>query len=63
MNRYKGLLRDTWWLWLILCGGGIIAGRFVSFVFLSAIPISIFAFFYFAIMRYDENGDPTGEKM
>lgn len=63
MDRYKGILRDTWWLWLVLCGGGILAGIFVSFVFFSALPISVFAFFYFALMRYDEHGNPTGENI
>ena len=60
MNRYKGLLRDTWWLWIVLCGGGILAGSLASFVFYSAIPISIFTFFYFGLMRYDQDGNPIG---
>lgn len=58
MKRFSGLMRDTWWLWIVLCGGGIIAGWRISFVFFAAIPICIFTFFYFGILRYDENGQP-----
>ena len=55
-------MRDTWWVWLILVGGGIIAGFTVSKIFLSAIPISIFAFLYFGLIRYDANGEPKIHK-
>ncbi len=58
MKRFKSILRDTWWAWVILIGGGIVGGWLVSPIFYSAIPISIFAFFYFGLMRYDENGQP-----
>lgn len=55
-------MRDTWWAWLILVGGGTIAGLTVSRIFLSAIPISIFAFIYFGLIRYDENGESKFDK-
>lgn len=57
MNRYKGLLRDTWWAWLIIVAFGVVLGWLLSVIFFSAIPIAVFAFFYFGIMRYDENGN------
>lgn len=57
MKRYQGLLRDTWWAWVIILAFGI-GGGFLSRIFLSAIPIAIFTFFYFGLMRYDENGKP-----
>ena len=57
MKRFKSIMRDTWWVWLILVGGGTIAGMLVSRIFFSAIPISIFAFFYFALIRYDADGN------
>lgn len=60
MKRFQSIMRDTWWVWLVLCGGGTIAGSFVSFIFFSAIPISFFAFFYFALMRYDDDGNHRG---
>ena len=57
MKRYAGLWRDTWWLWIVLCGGGVIAGSIFSWIFFSAIPISVFTFFYFGMMRYDSEGN------
>lgn len=53
------MIRDTWWAWIVLLAFGLIGGFTLSRIFFSAIPISIGAFFYFAIMRYDENGNPT----
>ena len=60
MKRYKGLLRDTWWVWLIFVAGGGIAGFFLPIAF-SAIPISAFAFIYFGLMRYDKEGNLISE--
>ena len=57
MKRYQGLMRDTWWAWITILGFGIVGGTLVSKIFFSAIPIAFFAFFYFGMMRYDENGD------
>lgn len=57
MNRYKGLMRDTWWAWVTIVVFGIVGGTLVSKIFLSAIPIAVFSFFYFGIVRYDENGN------
>ncbi len=55
-------MQDTWWLWLFLVGIGIILGIFVEWVFFISIPISIFAFVYFGIMRYDEDGNQVGDR-
>lgn len=57
MKRYEGLMRDTWWAWLIIFAFGIILGFAFHLLFFSAIPIGVFSFFYFGIMRYDENGN------
>ena len=57
MNRYTGLLRDTWWFWILLFVAGIISAIAVSPVFLCSIPIGIFAFVYFGLVRYDEQGN------
>lgn len=57
MKRFAGLFRDTWYFWLIINAGGILAGSLISPVFFSAIPISIFSFFYFGLLRYDEEGN------
>ena len=56
MKRYKALMRDTWWAWAILLAFGLIFSNF-SPIFYSTFPICIFAFFYFGMMRYDENGN------
>jgi hypothetical protein len=60
MNRYKGLLRDTWWVWAIFIVGGCVGGIFLPAAF-SAIPISAFAFLYFGLMRYDSDGNLISE--
>ncbi len=57
VRRFKGLLRDTWWLWILfiaICGGMI---YFVSPVCAVMIPILIFTFVYFGMIRYDEQGN------
>lgn len=61
MKRFNNMFRETWWAWVILMGGGAIAGFLVSPIFFSAIPISLFAFLYFALMRYDEHGNPKSD--
>lgn len=60
MKRFKGLLRDTWPVWLIFLAGGCIGGVFLPIAFM-AIPISLFSFIYFGLMRYDKNGDLISE--
>ncbi len=60
MKRFSAIMKETWWVWLILIGGGTIAGMLVSRIFFIAIPISFFSFFYFAIVRYDDEGKPRG---
>ena len=58
MKRYAGLIRDTWWLWIVMFGGGLLAGYFQP-VFFTSIPIILFAFFYFGLMRYNAEGELT----
>ena len=60
MNRYKALIRDTWWMWLFLLAFGVILGFFHP-IFFIAIPICFFAFIYFGLMRYDDAGNPIGD--
>ena len=55
MQRYKSLLRETWWLWVAFGLFGGVMGA-LSPVFLLMFPISIFTFFWFAYIRYDEEG-------
>jgi hypothetical protein len=59
MERFRALLRDTWWLWVAFCVAGIVMSM-LSLVFLLTFPICIFTFFWFAYIRYDEEGNFRG---
>ena len=61
MKRYQALLKETWWLWIIIIAAGCIAGVVVSPVFFITLPICLFSFVYFGLMRYDADGNPTGD--
>ncbi|MCC7334891.1 MAG: hypothetical protein IT422_07335 [Pirellulaceae bacterium] len=59
MARFRALIKETWWLWILFAAFG--AGMsFLHPVFLLMFPISIFTFFWFAYIRYDEDGDFKG---
>lgn len=58
MKRLQGLLRDTWWLWLALLTLGTVLSVTLSLVFLVTFPISLFAFVYFGLVRYGDDGRP-----
>ena len=60
-KRLEGLLRDTWWLWIAFIVIAIVMTIQVSLIFLVTIPILIVAIFYYAGMRYDDNGNHKGE--
>ena len=57
MKRFLGLLRTTWWLWLVFAGLAVPLIVFVDPVFWVTVPIYAFTFFYFAFMRFDEQGN------
>lgn len=59
MARFESLFRETWWLWILFGLFGTIMS-FLSAVFLLMFPISIFTFFWFAYIRYDEEGNFRG---
>ena len=61
MKRYAALWKETWWLWILMVGGGSAAGALLHFIFFVSIPICFFAFIYFGLMRYDQDGNPTGD--
>ena len=60
-NRLGGLLRDTWWLWLGFLLLGVVFFFLVSRLFVVTIPILMVAFVYYAMMRYDDDGQHKGE--
>ncbi len=57
MLRFLGLLRDTWWLWIVLFTMGTGMTLFMSWIFVVTFPICLFSFVYFGLMRYDELGN------
>ncbi|XZE36745.1 hypothetical protein SH501x_002329 [Pirellulaceae bacterium SH501] len=60
MKRYAKFLKQTWYLWLTysVVTGLLIA--FVSPIFWAVIPMMIVNFFYFALVRYNDDGDFIG---
>ena len=60
MKRFQALIRDTWWLWCLLLGSGVLMSLLMSKVFLLIFPICIVIFLWFAFIRYDEDGNFTG---
>jgi len=56
LKRYSALWRDSWWAWVTIVVFGLVGG-FFHWIFLSALPIAVFAFFYFGVMRYDDQGN------
>lgn len=60
MKRYRAFLKETWWLWVIYLAVTIGLVVFVHFIFLAAIPMMVVNFFYFALVRYDEDGNFIG---
>jgi hypothetical protein len=61
LKQCIGLWRDTWWLWLafaaLTIGFSLIVGRF----FLLLLPCLPVPFVYFAINRYDEDGNEKAD--
>ncbi|SMP66009.1 hypothetical protein SAMN06265222_109170 [Neorhodopirellula lusitana] len=61
MEQLKGLWRDTWWLW---CGfvAVVLAVSFLqSFFFLLTLPALPVSFCYFALIRYDDEGNEKAD--
>lgn len=58
MERIKGLLRETWWLWTIFFVAIAILSASVSGLFLFMYPALVVVCVYFAFVRYDEHGHP-----
>ncbi|MCA9131248.1 MAG: hypothetical protein KDB22_29390 [Planctomycetales bacterium] len=60
MERFKALAIETWWLWLVFLVFGSVLSALLSSVFLLTFPICIFTFFWFAYVRYDDEGNFKG---
>ncbi len=60
MDRYRALLKETWWLWIVLTVFGLAMSLLISNVFLLTLPISLITFLWFGFVRFDGNGDFKG---
>ena len=60
VKRFRALLQNTWWLWLLFAAVGVGLGVFAGKIGLVLIPICVFTFFWFAYLRYDDSGNPRG---
>lgn len=56
MQQLKGLLRDTWWLWVFFFAFNTFLAVFVSRLYLALYPALVIAAVYFAFVRYDADG-------
>ena len=61
MKRFEVLWRKTWWLWVGLIAFGLFAGIRFGGLFFIIVPIAMFSFVYFAMVRFDENGNHKGD--
>lgn len=60
MKRFHALFKQTWWLWTIYLILNIGLIFFVSPVFWAVLPMIVVVFIYFALVRYDDEGNFTG---
>jgi hypothetical protein len=60
MKRYKAFFKETWWLWCIYLVATLMLVLFVHKIFLAIIPMMVVNFFYFALVRYDDDGNFIG---
>lgn len=59
MARFKALIHNTWWLWIAFFVGGSVLS-YLDPIFLFTFPLCIVVFFWFAYVRYDEEGNFKG---
>lgn len=60
MKRFYALFKQTWWLWTIYLILNVTLIFFISPVFLAVLPLIFVIFIYFALVRYDDEGNFTG---
>lgn len=60
MKRFYALFKQTWWLWTIYLILNVTLIFFISPVFLAVLPLILVIFIYFALVRYDDEGNFTG---
>ncbi|HAN99179.1 MAG TPA: hypothetical protein DCQ98_17890 [Planctomycetaceae bacterium] len=62
MRQLTSMLRDTWYVWLMLAGFSITLSAVRSWVFLAPLAALPFCMAYFAFMRYDEDGNLRSDR-
>lgn len=60
MKKFLFLLRSTWWLWLAFVALAAFMIIYVNVIFVVMIPVLIGVFIYFALVRYDDDGNFLG---
>lgn len=60
MKRYRAFLKETWWLWCLYVVINALLIVLVHPIFIAVLPMMIINFFYFALVRYDEDGNFIG---
>ncbi len=60
MKRYKAFLKETWWLWTIFSAVLLGLILFIHPIFIAVVPMIVVVFFYFALVRYDDDGNFIG---
>ncbi|MEI6525175.1 MAG: hypothetical protein WCP62_04050 [Planctomycetota bacterium] len=60
MKRFRAFWKDTGWLWTVFFSILLGLTLLVSLVFLAAVPMMIVIFLYFALVRYDDEGNFIG---
>jgi hypothetical protein len=59
IGRLGGLLRDCWYLMLIVLAASVLFGVVIHWFLALVVPvIFVPVFIYFAIIRYDDDGRP-----
>jgi len=57
MRPIIGLLKETWWLWLILFGSCGLLTAYVESGMIVTFPMMTLTFLYFAYIRFDGDGN------
>ncbi len=60
MKRFYALFKQTWWLWTLYLIVNVALIFLISPVFLAVLPLILVIFIYFALVRYDDEGNFTG---
>jgi 4-hydroxybenzoate polyprenyltransferase len=60
MKRFTVFFRETWWLWIVCSSVSIGMSIFLTPIMLCGLPMLLVVFLYFALVRYDSDGNFIG---